>query len=312
MADAAFPFALNGAAAVRDETPARKRVKTDAFPFSVGGLTAMAVPAAKRVAPAPISVVRPVPRNPPLTKEEWLAKLDVTPEKAAEIVNYEQGSAEWLQSRVGRITSSNFGAAVGMNKYTSPRSLLKQMLWGEFKGNAATRWGSENEDVARDEYIQIIRDQIAQGDFAAHDDPLVDIQVKECGLVINPQRPWMGNSPDGLITMTYQSGKSEVGLLEIKCPYRKEFYAPDPVPSYYFAQIQGTMGNMQLPWCDFVVWTPTGVQITRVPFDPDFWQDTLLPGVTRFYFDDYLPLALAKDNGMLQPGTLDPPPIILA
>lgn len=310
-----FPFLVAAGNTVQEE-PAPKRARVASkqpFPFFVAG-GAVAVPSSGRAAAAvkPAVTVRLVPRDPPMSKEEWLAKLEVTPEQAATIVNYEQGSADWLQSRVGRITSSNFGAAIGTNKYTSPRALLKQMLWGEFKGNAATRWGTENEDVARDEYIQIIKDQIKNGDFNGQDDPLVDIAVKECGLVINPERPWMGNSPDGLITFTYASGKTEVGLLEIKCPYKKEFYTPDPVPSYYFAQVQGTMGNMRLPWCDFVVWTPTGVQITRVPFDQAFWDTTLLPGVTRFYFDQYVPLALAKENNTLQPGTLDPPPIILS
>lgn len=305
-----FPFSLPGTTVQVAATPPVKKARVaapSAFPFALSG----SVVSVSARPPTPAVVVRPVQRDPPMSKEEWMAQLEVTPEKALEIRGYEQGTPEWLQSRVGRITSSNFGAAIGTNKYTSPRALVKQMLWGEFKGNAATRWGSENEDVARDEYIQVIKNQIAEGAFAGADDPLVDIAVEECGLVINPERPWMGNSPDGLITMTYASGKTEVGLLEIKCPYRKEFYAPDPVPSYYFAQVQGTMGNMRLPWCDFVVWTPTGIQITRVPFDTAFWDTTLLPGVTRFYFDQYLPLALHKENGRLQPGTLDPLPIRL-
>jgi putative phage-type endonuclease len=245
----------------------------------------------------------PPRRNPPMTREEWMQRLEVTQEQAEAIKNYEQGTAAWLQSRVGRITGSNFGAAIGVNKYTSPRALLKQMLWGEFKGNAATRWGSENEDVARDEYVEVKRAEIATAPES--EDAVVGIQVEECGLVINPERPWMGNSPDGIITLTYKSGASVKGLLEIKCPYRKEFYTPDPVPTYYYAQIQGTMGNLGLPWCDFVVWTPTAIQVTRVPFDQTYWDTKLLPGVTSFYFDKYLPLALHKENGTLRPNSLD-------
>ena len=311
-----FPFSISGTAVLdrKRAAPVAASSSSSSLPFALpGGLKAVCedVPAKKRggvAARAPPPLL--VRRNPPLTREEWLRQLEVTEEQAAVIVNYEQGTPEWLASRVGRITSSNFGAAIGDNKYTSPRALLKQMLWGEFKGNAATRWGSEHEDVARDEYIAIVRAQIAAAQ--QEDDVLVDIDVKECGLVINPSRAWMGNSPDGLITLTYASGRTERGLLEIKCPFRQEFYAPDPVPLYYYAQVQGTMGNMGLPWCDFVVWTPTGVQVTRVPFNQEYWDTRLLPGVTSFYFDQYLPLALAKENGELVPNTLDRPPIILS
>ena len=188
-----------------------------------------------------------------------------------------------------------------MNKYSSPRSLLKQMLWGEFTGNAATRWGSAHEDIARQEYLVLKRLEVDELNEGAAD-PIIGIDVEECGLMINPERCWMGNSPDGIIVITRSSGAVERGLLEIKCPFKKSFYTPDPVPPHYFAQVQGTMGNLSLPWCDFVVWTPTGIQVTRVDFDTVFWNDKLLPALTTFYFDIYLPAALDKENGLLQNG----------
>lgn len=271
-----------------------KRVKREAPGFGVG--------ACAEVVPVAPKAPRPKPAV-PVTRDVWMARLQVTPEDAARIVAYNQGTREWLDSRVGRITSSNFGAAVGLNKFTSPRALLKQMLWGEFKGNVATRWGSEHEDVAREEYMALKRAELPF-QFGDADDCVVDIQVEECGLVINPERAWMGNSPDGIITLVRQSGATERGLLEIKCPYKKTFYRPDPVPAYYNAQVQGTMGNMGLSWCEFVVWTPTGIEITHIPFDPTFWDTTLLPGVTSFYFNQYLPLALRKENGELEEGSV--------
>ena len=37
-------------------------------------------------------------------------------------------------------------------------------------------------------------------------------------------------------------------------------------PARYRAQIQGAMGLMRLPWCDFVVWTQQkGLTVKRVP-----------------------------------------------
>lgn len=274
-----------------------KRGASGTFRFSLPGVTSV-----EEVDRPPKK--RRVAREQPMTKAEWMAQLNVSEDRVAVISSYVQGTPEWLASRVGRLTASNFGAAAGMNKYSSPRSLLKQMLWGEFKGNAATRWGSAHEDTARQEYLVVKRDEMGLSrDGCA--DLLQSVDVEEVGLVINPQRPWMGNSPDGIVVLTYESGKVERGLLEIKCPYKKEFYAPDPVPPHYYAQIQGTMGNLSLPWCDFVVWTPTGLQVTRVDFDSTFWDTKLLPALTTFYHDMYVPLALAKENGVLDEGCVD-------
>jgi hypothetical protein len=233
----------------------------------------------------------------------FVEALAITEEEAMCIANYTQGTPEWLKSRVGRITASNFGAAMGLNKFMSPRSLLKQLLWGGFVGNAATRWGQEHEAVARDEYIATkLKEFPSIGD---DEDPATDIHVEETGLVINTLRPWMGNSPDGIVRITHRSGVTTRGLLEIKCPFKKTFYEPTPVPVYYYCQIQGTMGNLNLPWCDFVVWTPTGLQITRVPFDQAFWEKELLPKVSRFYFEKYVPLAVLKQEGLLATNQID-------
>ena len=270
------------------------------FPFSVSG----AVEGQPSMAARPTGVS--VTREPAMTLDKWMLRLQVTPEQVESISKYTQGSPEWLQSRVGRITASNFGAAMGVNMYMSPRGLLKQLLWGGFVGNVATRWGSDHEETARLQYVENMNSEIAaQCSTLDDDEKLVSIEVEETGLIINPERPWMGNSPDGIITLTYKSGRCEKGLLEIKCPFKKQFYLPNPVPTYYNAQIQGTMGNLNLNWCDFVVWTPTGTQVTRVLFDREFWDTQLYPRVRDFYFNMYVPLAIKKENGLLPAGYID-------
>ena len=30
-------------------------------------------------------------------------------------------------------------------------------------------------------------------------------------------------------------------------------------------------------WCDFVLYTPKGISIERIPYDPEFWTNELLP-----------------------------------
>lgn len=254
------------------------------FPFQIDQL-AVAEPRPARPRPSVL-----------ITPDDVLRKLQVTQEQADAIGHIPQGSQAWLDARKNRITASNFGAAVGMNKYKSPKGLLKDLLWNTFKGNAATRWGSEHEDIARDAYVARVR-----ADIAAGESEYTSIRVEETGLHVNPDRAWMGSSPDGVVHVTRRDGSAHKFLLEIKCPFRKQFYDP-PVPTYYNCQIQGVMANMDLPYCDFVVWTPSGMQVTRVDFDACFWETTLLPGLHRFYHTMYLPMAVAKHNGDLEPG----------
>lgn len=241
----------------------------------------------------------PKTNKPQLTQQQILKKLELTQEQAQHILTIPQGTQEWLDARKNRLTASNFGAAIGMNKYKSPKGLLKDMLWSTFKGNAATRWGSEHEDVARDAYIAKIQEEIDAGTS-----PYTSIRVEETGLFLNPSTPWLGSSPDGIVHVTMRDGTAMKFLLEIKCPAKRSFYRPNPVPVYYNCQIQGLMSLMDLPYCDFVVWTPTGMEITRVDFDKEFWDNTLFPGLKKFYFTMYLPAYVNKENGLLGPGEI--------
>lgn len=276
-----FPFKIQG----KQRAVARTKPARD-FPFALDV--------------AHKEIVKPVPLSERVTPEDILNRLQITSEESARIANIPQGTQAWLDARKNRLTASNFGAAVGMNKYKSAKGLLKDMLWTTFKGNQATRWGSEHEDVARDAYIAQVRDEIAAGTS-----PYTSIRVEETGLYVNPLRPWLGSSPDGIVHVTTKDGGKHKFLLEIKCPFRKAFYEP-AVPTYYACQIQGVMANMDLPHCDFVVWHPGGMQITRVPFDPEFWETTLYPGLHSFYHKMYLPAIVAKQNGILLPGEITP------
>jgi hypothetical protein len=54
--------------------------------------------------------------------------------------------------------------------------------------------------------------------------------------------------------------------------------------AYYF-QIQGSKATIQLQWCDFVVYTNKDIFIERINFDSSLWDKTMVPELTRFYFD---------------------------
>lgn len=85
------------------------------------------------------------------------------------------------------------------------QSLLKNICYPEaYKFTTkATQWGYSHESTAREQYVAIIKDD--------H----LDLCVRESGLVINPEWPHIGATPDGIVHCTC-CGK---GLLEVKRPY---------------------------------------------------------------------------------------------
>ena len=66
------------------------------------------------------------------------------------------------------------------------------------------------------------------------------------------------------------------------------------------------MGLRGLPWCDFVQWTPDGMDVRRIPFESAYWLAVLRPALLEFYFDMYLPNLFAQQDGLLQPEEVMP------
>ena len=86
----------------------------------------------------------------------------------------------------------------------SPDSLLKRLLLTmDISHIPAIKWGIEKEDIVRREYIAKIS-SMHQG-----------FQCTLTWLVVNPQYPFLGASPDALIKCSC-CGQ---GIVEIKCPY---------------------------------------------------------------------------------------------
>ena len=127
-----------------------------------------------------------------------------------------------------------------------------------------------------------------------------------CGLVVNRTSPWLGASPDFLISDTQEA--SPLGIGEIKCPYSKRELsikeACEDLTFYlgtangkvnlkqqhvYYYQLQGTMATLKVQWSDFIVYTSKDLHVERVYFDSDFWEKVMLPELTNFYFTYILP-----------------------
>ena len=109
---------------------------------------------------------------------------------------------------------------------------------------------------------------------------------------------FLGASPDGIVR-----GKTDVGLLEIKCPLSSDSVSELAAgrgfclkatakglqlkrPRAYYSQVQMQLTVTQMKWADFVVFTSNGssssMHVERVHYDDGFWQQALEKVIT-FY-----------------------------
>lgn len=151
----------------------------------------------------------------------------------------EQGSLEWFQARLGKVTASRVsdvmaktrsGPAASRKNYMM--ELLCQRLTGQREEgftSAAMQRGVDLEPLARSAY------EIATGQ-----------DVNEASFIVHPDISGLGASPDGLV--------GDSGLLEVKCPNTAQHVAclqsgePD---STYWWQMQCQMACTGRDWCDF-------------------------------------------------------------
>jgi putative phage-type endonuclease len=180
------------------------------------------------------------------------------------------------------MTGSIVGAIVGHNFFKKPNDLLRDLLWDTFTGNEATQWGTDHEAIAAVRY-----------------ENHTNLEVDYPGLIINPQRPWLAYSPDGVVHSPTKL------LLEIKCPFKKKVYPS--IPSYYLDQIQYGAHLMGCSAIDFFVWTPTKCKLERFAYEPAYCEEFLIPNVEKFYFRRFLPLYLLQKLGKLEEGSIQVP-----
>lgn len=271
--------------------------------------------------------------EPGVSAADLVARVRVTAEEAARIEGYEQGTKEWhlsrrgTQTRIngtlyseteeskgepfvpGRLTASNFGTAVGHNKYSSPNALIEDMLWGTVVSNEAMAYGSKMEPVAC-RVFELAMKFITGGDSSVEHRGLMLACPTLFDESTNTYEGWAGTSPDGIVN--WRSGAPR-SLLEIKCPSvnKRTFYsersgadiAKFKIPHYYYDQIMGICGLQQLGDAFFVVHLPDRTQILRFAFNEPYWKE-LFVGMRAFWFDKYLPAALACARGQLVRGQI--------
>lgn len=165
----------------------------------------------------------------------------------------QQGSDEWFQARLGRVTASRVADVIartktgwGASRANYLAELVAEILTGvtaERFSSAAMAWGSEFEPDARAAY-----------EFQTGAD------VVEVGFVPHPSILMSGASPDGLV--------GEDGQLEIKCPNTAthiETLLSRAIPAKYITQVQWQMACTGRQWCDFASYDP------RLPEEMKLW-----------------------------------------
>lgn len=169
------------------------------------------------------------------------------------MITIEQGSAEWLALRVGKVTASKVADVVaktktgwGASRANYMAALVAERLTGvpqEGFTNGAMQWGIDTEPEARAAY------QFEKG-----------LRVVQVGFVDHPTIPMSGASPDGLV--------GDGGLVEVKCPNTAthiETLLSRSIPDKYLKQMQWQMACTGRLWCDFVSYDP------RMPEEMRLW-----------------------------------------
>lgn len=159
------------------------------------------------------------------------------------IRDIEQGSDDWHELRLGKITASNFNKVLAKGRGNAPSKtrqsymleVVAEILTGQKEDsftNKYMEWGKQCEPQARAMYEFESGNEVEEVAFIEHSD-------------------FIGVSPDGLI--------GDNGLIEIKCPKTTtqiERCLIGDFPSDYKAQVQGQLWVSEREWCDFVSFDP--------------------------------------------------------
>lgn len=205
-----------------------------------------------------------------------------------------QGSSDWHANRKKRLTASNFGTAIGKSKFCSPMDLaleiagLKTKEFNE-KSKLVMQHGTNTEPMARDWYCK------TRG-----------VKVQEVGLAIPKWEPRIGASLDGDILGTE-------GAIEIKCPLQMYYqldqhtkklgegqvfdkYYHDHIFDTHYLQMQGGMKITGKKFCDYIVFATESdrAYVETIPFNQEYWDSTLWPGIQNFLDNILGPLICEK------------------
>lgn len=175
----------------------------------------------------------------------------------------QQGDAEWLAIKAGKISGSRFSAVMALHKRTGkpnkPRLDLIADLRRELETGVLTSI-EPNEYMAHGTRCE----PIACALYAF----LHDVEVEHTAWLPHPDMEYVGFSPDGLV--------GAAGMVEIKSPALEPRHLRTVeslrCPDDYYPQVQGGLWVTGRQWCDFVsFWEPTHeICVVRVSRDEEY------------------------------------------
>ena len=150
-------------------------------------------------------------------------------------VKVEQGTKEWKNLRLGKITGTRLKGIRSSNNLPIIDEMISELVVGEAEFifiNDAMKRGNEKEPEARALYIE-----------------KTGADIEEVGFCISIDNDYIGLSPDGFT-------KDRKGAIEIKCPSTKKHVQNirmDKIPSEYKDQVlMYFILNQELEWLDFI------------------------------------------------------------
>ena len=169
----------------------------------------------------------------------------------------DQGSAAWVEARLGIPTASEFSRIItqGGKLSKSRDGYMAQLLAEWALGESVDEWmGDANTE----------RGQLLEPQARAAYGVLRDADVTEVGLCYRDASKLVGTSPDGLV--------GDSGCLEMKCPKAAThllWLARGEVPRDHVLQLQGQLWVTSSAWVDFMSYHP-GLPPFIVRSTPDY------------------------------------------
>ena len=170
-----------------------------------------------------------------------------------------QKSIQWFDERNKIITATDVSSILEINPFVSKYEVLQNKLQPiqniqpiqpiqniqniqpiqtiQNISNPAIEWGDVHEPIAKDIYNTL---------------PLIDgpRKIHDVGLIYHSKYEWLAASPDGIVESLEKNCKNKWWVLEIKCPYKRDFKNKGhTIPDYIWTQIQIQMEVCDLPFC---------------------------------------------------------------
>jgi len=194
-------------------------------------------------------------------------------------------NVRWKKLHAHSLTASKFGdayrAILSGSELRVGKFLENWLNRPNLQGIPAIEWGLGHEKQAILCYEELLH-----------------VRVQPTGLWLSPDGA-LGASPDGLV----YGGE---GIIEVKCPFScraaenwQDAVETGLIPPYlqfedeegeqvtlkktsnYYHQVQGQLYMTGAKWCDFVVWTPGYMKISRI-YPDRAWVKTVLPVLCDF------------------------------